>query len=67
MFDAEVEPLSTKWNPQQVGPRTKYQKDKSRSAALDKVLCEWRREEFCRSYPDHHHDMWETGLYSLMT
>ena len=58
MFDAEVEPLSTKWNPQRVGPRTKYQKDESRSAALDKVLCEWRREEFYHSYPDRCHDMW---------
>src|SRR5258708_1579473 len=58
MFDAEVEPLSTKWNPQWVGPRTKYQKDESRSATLDKALCEWRREEFYCSYPDRHHDMW---------
>src|SRR5260370_27506277 len=58
MFDAEVEPPSTKWNPQCVGLRMKYEKDESRSAALDKALCEWRKEEFSHSFPDCCHDMW---------
>ncbi len=58
MFDAEVEPSSTKWNPQQLGPRTKFEKDETRSTALDEALCEWRKEEFSHSYPDCQHDMW---------
>src|SRR5260370_24432201 len=58
MFNVEIEPLPSKWNPQWVGPRTKYKKDEARSAALDRALYEWRREEFVHVYPDCCDDMW---------
>ncbi|KAF8327239.1 uncharacterized protein EI90DRAFT_3127296 [Cantharellus anzutake] len=58
MFDAEVEPLPSKWNPQHVGPKSKYEKDDAQSTALDKALYEWRKEEFARAHPDRHDDMW---------
>ncbi|KAF8322798.1 uncharacterized protein EI90DRAFT_3020057 [Cantharellus anzutake] len=48
----------SKWNPQHVEPKSKYEKNDAWSTALDKALYEWRKEEFAHTHPDRHDDMW---------